>query len=359
MIKYTQIIPVGETILIGGESCLGYETIVFSCKTDTACKVFVDYSIDNVNWDSTLTFDVTANFNEVHRLVNTKQWYRVRVQNNSGVAQTFFRFQSLLGNHSPLTSILNSTIQEDADTLPTRPLDFNLMVAEGLYQNRVITIKDGLNSQVSSGSVPEDVWDEGGIYTGFPVGTPEEGQIFVAGADVGNVYYFYMASSEDIDYSFGSVAINGSGNYNLGHDVFRCNFMYFVGTNPIGFNVSKISMRNVTTTSNVFCVIQVGFSQSYCAAYTVPKGSSIYIDRYTGNVRGSTSGTVEGFMWYRPLGESPRVRFPFEMNFGTLYFDDIDYTIKISQQVDIVPRITFASSNNLAVKLSYRLLKVR
>jgi hypothetical protein len=75
-------------------------------------------------------------------------------------------------------------------------------------------------------------------------------------------------------------------------------------------------------------------------------------------MRGSATGSMDGFIWYRGYGESPRYRFPFELQFGTLYFDDVDYLIKIPAQVDIIPRIVTTSANNLTAKFSYRILKV-
>ena len=107
------------------------------------------------------------------------------------------------------------------------------------------------------------------------------------------------------------------------------------------------------------CRIEAGYGQSYCGAYTVPYNSDVVIDRISGNVRGNSTGNVSGYFWYRPYGESPRFRFPFDLTFGSLYFDDIDYLIRIPPRTDIIPRITYASNNNMAVKFSYRLVRIK
>jgi hypothetical protein len=335
-----------------------YPSVVFAVKTDTTGLAYVDFSPDGTNWDSTLTFKIAANTNEVHRITVTRKYFRIRVFNNSGSNQTYLRLQSMLGSQQSLTSPLNGTIQADADATLVRPLDFNLMVGEGLYQNRTNFIKDGLNSDIDAASTPEDVTNEGGVYAGFPTGTPEIGQIVVAGADTGTVFFFYLESATSTDYTFGSVAVAGAGNYSTGVTIYRCNFAYFVSTNPTSFNVGNITIRHTTTTANVFCVIEAGFGQSFCAAYTVPFGSAIYLDRISGGLRGTNSGSLDGYFWYRAFGESPRLRFPFELQYGGLYFDDVDYLIKIPQQVDIIPRIVASSANNLTAKLSYRFIKV-
>jgi len=336
-----------------------FPSIVVAVKTDQQGIIYVDFSSDGTNWDSTLTSSVSASTSDVHRYTVIRKFFRIRFTNSSASNQTYLRLQVILGQGQSLTSQLNTPIQSDADTLVVRPLDFNLMVAEGLYENTTNTIKDGINFDIDTTSVPEDLWDNGSTYTGFPVGTIQEGQVVVAGADTGTVYYAYLESETSTDYAFASVAIAGAGNYNLGHDIWRCNFMYFVSSSATAFNVGLISLRHRTTTANVFCSITAGYSQSFCSAYTVPYNNSIYIDRITFNMRGSTSGSIDGGFWYRPYGESPRIRFPFEANFGSMYFDDIDYLIKIPSRTDVMPRVLFASANNLTAKVSYRIIKVK
>lgn len=340
-----------------GEDVGSFNSLIFSCKADTHGTIYAEFSSDNTNWDSSLSFEIYANTNEVHRLTISKRYFRIRLTNDSGSNQTFLRLQVLYGSHSALTSAINSIVYDDADAQLVRPLDFNLMVAEGLYYDRTNTIKDGLNLDIDTASVPEDIWTIGGTYTGF-VSTSAAAELVVSGADTGTVYYSYMATDTDLDYTFGSKAITGAGTYSLGHNIWRCNFAYFVASTNV-FNVGLITIRHTATPANIFCTIDIGYSQSYCAAYTVPYNSAVYLDRVSGTVRGSTSGTLDGFFYYKPYGESPRLRFPFELQFGSLYFDDIDYLVKIPSRTDIMPRIITSSANNLAAKISYRLIKVK
>lgn len=350
----------GQTFTGQWDEALEFPSVVLACKTDQSGVLYIDFSTNETDVDSTLTFNVTANTNEVHRITVTRAYFRVRFTNNSGSNQTFLRLQTLTGAQAALTSALNSSIQADQDTLVVRPLDFNLLVAEGLYQNRANTIKDGFNTVISTGTVPEDITNEGGVYAGFPTGAVEAGEIVVAGADTGTVYYSYLASATSTDYVFGSKAIAGAGTYALGHNIWRCNFAYFVASNPTATNVNTITIRNTVTTANIFCVIPTGYGQTYCSAYTVPYQSAVYVDRITGNLRGSTSGSLDGVFWYRESnGGGFRLRFPFELQYGSLYFDDVDYLIKIPAGVDFIPRIVASSTNNLSAKISYRIIKVK
>ena len=336
-----------------------FASFVVSAYSDLVGVLKVQFSVDQTNIDSTLSFQVAINTNEVHRITVTRQYARVVFENTTASAQTVLRVQALLGSQTALTSSLNSVVQQDADSSIVRPMDFNLLVGESKFQNHAITTKDGLNLDIDTGSVPEDITNEGGVYAGFPTGAVQAGEIVVAGADTGTVYYFYMATNTDTDYTFGTKAIAGAGTYALGHNIWRCNFAYFVSSSATAFNVGAITIRNTVTTTNVFCVIDAGFSQSYCSAYTVPFGSSVYIDRFNGNIRGATNGSLDGYIWYRGYQESPRLRFPFELQFGTLYFDEVDYLIRIPERTDIIPRIVTASANNLTAKFSYRILKVK
>lgn len=344
----------GEAVSTDGNSA-----VIVSVYTDKDGTLYIDFSPDKVNWDSVLTYTHKASLvNPPHRLTVTRGYFRVRFYNSSGQVQSYLRLQTLIGNYNQLTSPLNSSINPSADATLVRPLDFNLMVAEGLYQNRNNTVKDAINFDIDSGSVPEDIWDGGGVYTGFP-SSAAAAEIVVAGADTGTVYYSYMATDTDTDYTISSVEITGIGTYALGHNVWRCNFMYFQNTATNVVNVGDITMRHTATPANIFCVIVAAYGQTYCGAYTVPYGSSIYIDRFTGNVRGSATASLDGFIWYRPYGGSPYLRFPFELQFGTLYFDDVDYLIKIPERVDFIPRIVTSSANNITAKFSYRLIKVK
>lgn len=349
----------GATFTGTSEDVSRYNSLAFSCNTDQNGTLYAEFSTDGTNWDSSLNYPINANINEVHRLTISKKYFRVRITNTSASNQTYLRCQVLYGSHSALTSALNSTIFPDADATTVRPLDFNLMVAEGLYYDRVNNIKDGYTPTMASGAVTQDLWTESGPYTGF-VSTAAAAELVVAGADTGTVYYAYMATDTDLDYTFGSISITGAGTYSLGHNIWRCNFMYFVSsTSTTAFNAGKMTIRHTATPANIFVTIDATRSQSFCAAYTVPYLSSIYIDRWQGALRGGTSGSSDGYIWYREFGGSPRYRFPFELQFGSLYFDDVDYLIKVPSRTDIMPRILTNSTNNLTAKFTYRLIKVK
>lgn len=336
--------------------------VLISCKTDQDGTLYIDFSNDGTNWDTfpSTGFSVTAGLHELHGAVKGPRWFRVRFTNTSVSNQTYIRLYSYFGTYRQLNVPSNAVITSDADAIVTRPLDFNLTVAEGLYQNRGITTKGGITPVLSTGALTQDLWSVAGAYTGFPVGVIQNGMAVSTDAgDTGTLYFSYLPTPTSTSYTFATITLNGTTPVSLGVNIWRCNFAYYDSGGDTSFNLGTISIYHQTTTSNVFVTIPIGLSESQCCAYTVPYGSSAYIDRDNGNMRGSASGSLDGYIYYREYEKSPRLRFPFELQYGGLFFDDVDYLRRIPQQTDIVPRITNASANSLVGKFVFRFMLVK
>jgi len=56
-----------------------YSAIVMAVLTDQNGTLFLDFSPDGVNTDSTISWSVSANTNEVHRITITRQYARVKI----------------------------------------------------------------------------------------------------------------------------------------------------------------------------------------------------------------------------------------------------------------------------------------
>ena len=115
----TATLLAGATFTGTWEEAYLYPSVVMACKSDQAGTLYIDFSPDGTNSDSTLSFTVAADINEVHRITVTRKYYRVRYTNGV-VNQGYFRLQTSLGSQGTLTSPLNGTIQSDADSLITR-----------------------------------------------------------------------------------------------------------------------------------------------------------------------------------------------------------------------------------------------
>lgn len=169
MITYNQPIPNGQTVILGSEKVSTYPAIVFSCKTDQVGILYVDFSIDNENWDSTLSYQVAAGINEVHRLTVSKAWYRIRYYNNSGSEQTYFRLQSLIGDFQALSAPLNLKLSQDADAIAVRPSEFKYESTLNRLENTKAWDMFGYNDDIDVGT--ENIWSTGGEF--IPIETAQ------------------------------------------------------------------------------------------------------------------------------------------------------------------------------------------
>jgi len=146
-----------------GVDCSSFPSVVVACKTDQDGSLYVDFSPDNENWDSTLTFPVTASLNEVHRITTTRPYCRVRFYNSSASNQTYLRLSTMFGHQSVLNSALNSTAQQDSDAIMVRPVSYEDDVALGRRTGITLWNKFGYNSDIDIGT--ETIWAPGGTFT--------------------------------------------------------------------------------------------------------------------------------------------------------------------------------------------------
>lgn len=131
-----------------------YNTVTVAVKTDQAGTLYMEFSPDGVNNDSSLSFSVAAGVNEVHRLTVTRLYYRTRFTNTSGSDQTYFRLQTLFGsNQPPLTAPLNGTIQSDSDSMTTRSIVYG-ETDGGIYKAVPVTTEGHLEVAVHSPRLP-------------------------------------------------------------------------------------------------------------------------------------------------------------------------------------------------------------
>jgi hypothetical protein len=135
------------------EDVYNYESVVFACKTDQNGTLYIDFSPDSTNWDSTLSFTVSANVNEVHRITVTRRYCRIRFTNTSASNQSFLRLQTMFGTFKTLTSSLNGTLQNDADGLVSRSVIIG-QTDSGDYTNANVSSEGHLEVAVHGPRLP-------------------------------------------------------------------------------------------------------------------------------------------------------------------------------------------------------------
>jgi len=341
-----------------------FPSVMFAVLTDKSGMAQMQFSPDGTNWDSRISFGIESGVNDVHRLTVTRRYYRATFTNTSLDTQGFFRLQSMLGSQQTLTSALNSTIQNDADAVITRSIGEETMIAQGKVNGYALVNKVGRNPDVDTATTPEDIWNGGGTYLGFPTtGTAER---------------VVVASSSNADSVFGTGArqlniIGLDGNYNqISESVFLSGTTGVLtnqsfwrihtssvlsGANSAAFNVGVISGRHQNTPGNVFFAMPQSRNQTNVAGYTVPAKKTAYLTRIHGVLRGSTTTTVyaDCDLWVREFGQAPRLRRPFSLNNSSHFSQEIYGGVALPEKTDVNIRVSYVSANNLDIVAGYDL----
>lgn len=351
----------GATFTGVGELSSGVDVLV-SCKTDQDGSLFLDLSNDGTNWDTfpVLGYSVSAGIHEIHNAVKGYRYFRVRFTNTSASNQTYLRIYTYFGTYKQLNSPLNASIQNDSDASVTRSFGEEFLIGGGYVSGYSVVNKVGINQDVDTASVPEDMWNGGGIYTGFPTGAPEEFQVFSSSAsDTGTLTFMYLASTTSTSYQTGTVTLNGTTPVNTGITGYRMHTANYDTANPTTFNVGEITIRHRTTTTNIFCKMPIGRSQTNVAAYTVPYGYTCKLERLFAGVNVGTAGTFDGGLWVRNNGMSPRLRRPFSASNSVKFEEKVYSGLTFPALTDITIRVTTASANNLDIYGGFDLVLIK
>lgn len=245
-----------------------------------------------------------------------------------------------------------------------KQMAFEVMVSHGFIEGADINNKFGRNPDVDAASTPEDIWGNGGLYTGFPDGTPET--LSVSSTDANDTALGTGARAVrilglDTDYNQQSEVIPLNGlTPSIGTKVFRrAHSMSVVSAGSGGVNVGTITANHTTTTANVFLSILPGLNQSTNSAFTVPAGYTGYIMDLHGSIRGGVTSAADGYIWTRGFNMPFRARRAFTIGLSSPLRDDIYGGLAFSEKSDIILRITFANSNNLDITAGYDILLLK
>ena len=142
----------------------GHETLVLAVKTDQNGIYYVKFSPDGTNADSTLTrYYNTGDIEPPHRFTITRQYAQIVFTNDSGSNQTYFRLQTLLGQHTNLNAPIDSTLARDFDAIVTRPTNLYHEAARSLRQGSSVWNKFGYNPDIDNTTAVIAAF--GGTYT--------------------------------------------------------------------------------------------------------------------------------------------------------------------------------------------------
>lgn len=341
--------------------------VAVSCVTDQDGTLYMEFSSNGTNWDSSISVTLRPGLHEFHKNIKGSRYFRARVTNTSASNQTYLRLHVSYGSFSPVTSSLNSTVQQNSDAITTRTISEELAIAENLFAGHSIVNKFGTNADIDTTTDPEDIWEGGGLYTGF--------------ADNAEVLRVQSSATTDASGNTGATQVRITGldaNYNVLSETVTLN-----GTTPVtttnlflrahtatvvtvgsaGVNAGTITVRQNTTTTNIMLTIAIGRNQSNCSAYTVPAGYTAYMRAMhvaiSGTSIANTPSAAEGNIWTRSFNMPFRSRRPFTVSSSFRLYDQIYGGLVFTEKSDIILRINTTSGDNTSVSGGYDLILVQ
>jgi hypothetical protein len=297
-------------------------------KTDQDGTLYCDFSVDGSNWDSSLSFFVAANSNEIHKLIKGSRYFRTRFTNTSSSGQTYFRMHVSYGDFFVLTSPLNSTINADADAIITRSINEEVAVAEGKYADRFIINKFGRNSDLSTAA---DVWDGGGDYTGFPSSAQTLTIVSSSSSEgvttVNSYKRVYRAS----------ILTSGSGTTNTG----------------------TLTIKQSSATTNIFSVIPIGAGQTQISCYTIPAGYTGYLKRYNASLNDSNANRAEMVIKTYSSNGTQRYLRPFVLTDTSPISRDVYGGVVFAEKTDFIFRVTSIANAHADMTVTWDMMVVK
>ena len=236
-------------------------------------------------------------------------------------------------------------------------------IARGNVSGVVGVNKFGRNPDVDTGSTPEDIWLGGGVYTGFPTGTPEAVEVFSssandtsAGTGARTIRITGLATSASTAYTTEDITMSGTTPVDSSGTWYRVNRVQVLTAGSGQTNAGQITVRHTTTTANVFAQIAAGSGQSALCVYTVPAATTLFITdvlitfALSGGANGSTNVVIQG----RPLNSSAwRNRRDYEITNSTSISAHYDIPLQFDAGTDIRFRAQSVSANNSVVSAEF------
>jgi len=319
------------------EDVSAFPSVVFSLIFDTSGSLLIDFSTDAVNLDRTSVFNFTSSIDELHRLSVTHKYYRARIFNAATSSQSYLRFQTLLGSQTALSNPANKNIQHDTDATFVRSLESEIDIAAGKYEGYSIINVVGRNPDVDAAA---DIWELGGVYSGFPTGSAEKIQIFssdqldnATGSGARTYKVFGLDSEydriEEVLTLNGTIPVTSS---QLFTRVYQGQCLTAGSSNT---NVGILTVRHNTTTTNVFSNVIAGTGQDAQLTYTIPAGHTGYLREFHFSMLDNTSNNAVIALWVREFEMAERLMRYSSINNASQLKESIYGGIKLPEKTDI------------------------
>lgn len=341
-----------------------YSDALVMLVTDNTGTLYFDFSSNGTNLDSTFPssgFKIAAGIPEVHRAIKGSRYFRIRIVNDSG-AQSYLRAITSFGSFGQLSTPLNQTLSNDTDATVSHSISDETDLMIGKYgTDRFIITKFGQNPLIDTGTVPEDIWNYGGVYTGFPTGSAETITV-TSSATTSDAGLTLFLTGLDANYAIQSetITFNGSGVGVTANTYMRINRAYVVlPKSGKTTNVGDLTATHTTTTGNIFFKMVAGTGQTNLALYTIPSGYTGYLKTYRASMADTTANHAQLTFWTREQGKAVRLRRNFTISTDYPFDVRLYSGVSFPEKTDFALRCTYVKNNGASIQASFGILLVK
>lgn len=246
-----------------------------------------------------------------------------------------------------------------------RPSSYLVDVARGLTNDGARLVhKFGSNSDVDTGTDPEDVWQAGGLMT-WP---STAGVLNVVSSSIKDVYGTGLGAHvvviEGLDASFNEIVkeveLNGTTSVSTEVQFLRVNRAYVTQVGK--YHGTNDGLITIELGESIMATILPGCGQTQIARYTVPANHSAYFLSGTCNVSVTKTAGVRFIIYPNadvvsaPFTGAERVIIDQRSSSGTTY--RADQAVKIPEKTDIWARVENVGANDTSVDVEFQLLLV-
>lgn len=238
---------------------------------------------------------------------------------------------------------------------PTSVVNASALARGDFGADEFVVNKRGRNTDIDSGTLPEDIWGGGGAYTGFPLGAPELIRVTSTSAsDTGVLTITGLKSDASTNFETETITLNGTTPVVSVNTWWRVHTASYNAGSPFtGFNVGNITVQHDTTTANVFLFMAAGRSETNCSAITVPAGKVGVVKTVVAMVEGSSANSVEIAGWIRFPNTSPRLLRAATVRRDYVLQEEIMGGTLLPAGTDIVIRAVGSDGSNISMIAGY------
>ena len=224
----------------------------------------------------------------------------------------------------------------------------------------------GSNGDVDAATAAEDLWCNGGNYTGFPTGSAETLDLFsdaaadaAAGTGLRTVRVYGLDANYDEQIL--DVSLNGVTHVTTtGYTWSRVDLVHGLTAGSGGVNAGTITVQHTTTTANVFTSLLPGYCTSFCAVKTIPARQVGIISRVHVTISNGAASNQEATVAIRTREYGTgcwRTHAPLIASTSTGASDDLTGGIVVPAKTDITIRILTATADGLQVTGRFDLME--